>query len=66
MRAETLKKGRYIDRGNCQKGERLQILYQDGYNKGTTGYPLSLFSKGENVLRFPSMLKGENVEYGCH
>ena len=27
-----------------------------------TGYPLSLLSKGENVKKFPSMLKGDIVE----
>ena len=28
--------------------------------------PLALFSKGENVLMFPSIPKGENVEWSFH
>ena len=52
--------------GHLSKREQLQILYQDSCNKGITSYPSSLLSKGENVQRFPSMPKGENVECGCH
>ena len=44
-----LTKGRDDDKGSCQKEERYEILYQNGYNNGITHYPLSLFSKGENV-----------------
>ena len=58
-----LSKGRYDDRGSCQKVERQEILYQNRYNIGITGYPLSLLSKGENVYRLPSIPKGDIIEY---
>ena len=44
-----LTKGKYDDRERFQKVERQEILYQNRYNTGITGYPLSLLSKGENV-----------------
>ena len=46
---------------SCQKVERHEILYQNRYNIGITGYPLSLLSKGENVQSLPSRPMGEIV-----
>ena len=52
---------RYDEMGSCQKEEIQEIL------NSITGYPLLLMLKGEEIKElFPSMPKGENVEFSCH
>ena len=53
-------KGRYDDRRICQKEERQEILYQNRCSIGITSYPLSLLSKGGNVLEVSINAKGRD------
>ena len=49
---------RYVGKGSCQKEERQEILYQNGYNNDITGYPLSNVVKGGECLDVPINAKG--------